>query len=253
MLLLPMLAIAQNQGEYVVFETAILTPNPAQISQFEKGMAAHNKKFHGEGPYGTRVYWISNGPQIGSYAWVMGPLPWSAMDGRPTAENGHDADWDANVMPYVMPYVMPGSGAQTYMKFNPEISRFSKDFAIKNMLIDYYDVKRGKMKDVMQLVEKIGKVYADKLPDETYGIYTKEFGSTKEGRDLAVISFFDKSGWLGQDHEMTKRYEEVYGDGSFDQFLQDWYAVTNGGESELWNFRPDLSGISGEVKVADRQ
>ncbi|KKM90568.1 hypothetical protein LCGC14_1237380 [marine sediment metagenome] len=45
----------------------------------------------------------------------------------------------------------------------------------------------------MVLVEKIGKVYVKKFPDETYGVYSNELGSAKEGRDLAVISFFDTS------------------------------------------------------------
>ncbi|MEO5788471.1 MAG: hypothetical protein ACOH2D_10030 [Gelidibacter sp.] len=247
--LLPLMAIGQNTEEYSVFETAILSPNPAQVSQFEKGLTSHNKKYHGEGLYGTRVYWISNGPNTGSYAWVMGPFPWSAIDYRPTTENGHDIDWDNNVMPYVT----AGSGGQSYWKFNSEVSRFSKDFTIKNMLVDYYDVKRGKMKDAMKLIEKINKAYAEKLPNETYGIYTNEFGSTKEGRDIAVISFFDKSSWIGQNNEMDKKYDEVYGKGSWDQFLKDWYDVTVGAESELWIFRPDLSGISGEVKAPTRQ
>ncbi|MEZ4881661.1 MAG: hypothetical protein R2775_04710 [Flavobacteriaceae bacterium] len=63
MLLLPLLSIGQESTEYGVFENAVLTPNPGQITQFEKGITAHNKKYHGDGPYGGRVYWISNGPK----------------------------------------------------------------------------------------------------------------------------------------------------------------------------------------------
>jgi len=249
MLLVPLMALAQSENEYVIFETANLTPNPTQIAQFEKGLAAHNKKFHGDGPYGARIYWISSGPNTGSYNWTMGPLPWSALDGRPGEEEGHDADWNSNVLAYVA----PGSGATSYWKHEADVSRFSKDFTIKNMLVDYYDITRGKGKEAMALVEKIGKVYAEKFPDETYGIYTNQLSSTKEGRDLVVISFFDKSAWMGEDNEFAAKYDEVHGEGGFEQFLQDWYAVTEGGESELWLFRPDLSGIDGEVTVADRQ
>lgn len=249
MLLLPLLAISQNSNEYTVFENAVLTPNPAQISQFEKGLAAHNKKYHGDGPYGARVHWISNGPNTGSYMWAMGPLPWSAIDNRPGQKDGHDADWDTNVMAYVA----PGSGGQTYWKSEAEMSHFPKDFTVNNLLVDFYDIKRFKGKDAMKLLENIKKVMVEKFPDDTYGIYTNEFPSTKEGRDLANISFFEKSAWLGEDQEFPKKYDEVHGSGSFDQFLKDWEAVTDGSESELWIFRPDLSGISGEVKVAERQ
>lgn len=239
----------QNGTEYLVFENALLEPNPSQIEQFEKGVAAHNKKYHGEGPYGVRVYWVNNGPDTGSYVWTMGPFPWSSVDNRPTQKDGHDTDWNANIAPYLA----SGSGDQSYWKFNPEVSRFPKDINLKNLLVDYYDVKRGKMADAMKLIEKVNKVYADKLPNETFGIYTNEFPSTKEGRDLVVISFFDKSAWLSQDNEIVKKFDEVHGMGSWEQFLKDWYAITDGGESELWIYRPELSGLGATVKAVERK
>lgn len=243
--LLPLLALGQSEDVTVVFESGLLTPNPTQVVQLEKGLTAHNKKYHGEGPYGTRVYWVSNGPNTGSYVWVMGGLPWGAMDNRPGKESGHDADWDNNVAPYLT----AGSGAQTYWKFNPKLSRFGKDFNIKYLLVDYYDIKRGKKKDALKLVEKIHKAYAEKLPEEIFGIYTNEFPSTEDGRDLAVISFFDKSSWLGEEGSVAKKYDEMYGAGSFEKFIADWMEVTEGGATELWVFRPDLSGKNGEVKA----
>ncbi|AVR47393.1 hypothetical protein C7S20_08900 [Christiangramia fulva] len=249
MLLAPLLMLSQDNAEYMVFENALLTPNPTQIAQFEKGIAAHNKKYHSEGPYGVRMYWISNGPNTGSYVWTMGPFPWSSLDNRPAQAAGHDTDWNLNVAAYMT----PESGKQSYWRFHNELSRFPKDFTIKNMLVDYYDIKRGKAKDAMKLIEKINKAYAEKSPNETYGIYTNEFGSSKEGRDLAVISFFDKSAWLGEDNSISKKYDDMYGAGSWDQFLKDWYDLTDGGESEVWIFHPELSGISGNVKVAERQ
>ncbi|SRX54431.1 hypothetical protein AEQU1_01441 [Aequorivita sp. CIP111184] len=249
MLLLPFLAISQNSTEYGVFETANLIPNPGQISQFEKGLMEHNKKYHGEGPYGVRVYWIMNGPNTGSYHWSMGPFPWSSLDDGPAQKEGHDADWDKNIAPYTT----ANSGTESYWRARSEISRFPKDFTINKMSVDYWDIKRGKFEDAMKLVEKVNKVYAAKSPNEIWGIYTNEFASTKEGRDLAVISFFDKSAWLGQDNSIAKKYDEMNGAGSWAQFLKDWMDLTNGGETEIWVFRPDLSGISGDVKAAPQK
>ncbi|MCG2419308.1 hypothetical protein K8089_09760 [Aequorivita sp. F47161] len=248
-LLMPLLALSQNSTEYSVFENDLLTPNPTQIGQFEKGITAHNKKYHNEGPTGVRVYWISTGPRTGSYVWVMGPLPWSSLD-SPAQKEGHAADWRANVAPYLM----PGSGFQTsFWKFNADLSFFPKDFTIKNMAVDTWDIKRGKYKEALTMVKKVHDVNVSKSLDDTYGIYTNEFPSTKEGRDLAVISFFDKSAWLGENHSIEKKYEEMYGAGSWDKFLGDWMEVTNGGDTEIWMYRPDLSGISGDVKVAERK
>ncbi len=243
MFLLPLLAISQNTSEYSVFENSLLTPNPAQVTQFEAGLAAHNKKYHGEGAYATQVYWISSGRTL-AVTYGACSTTWSAMDSRPAQKDGHDADWNKNVLPYMMP-----EGNTTYWKGNDELSRFPKNFTQKNLLVDYYDVKRGKMKDAMALVEKIGKVYTQKLPNETYGIYTNEFSSTKEGRDLAVVSFFDKMGWIGENNGMDTKFDEVHGTGGWEKFLKDWYDVTESSESELWIFRADLSGTSGKVNV----
>ena len=75
--LIPFMAMAQNpeQGnqQYAVFENAVLTPQPDKVQQFEEGIAAHNKKFHASDPYGARVYYISNGPNVAS-SWPLQSL-----------------------------------------------------------------------------------------------------------------------------------------------------------------------------------
>ena len=247
MLLMPFLAISQNGNEYLVFENAMLSPKLDKITQFESGLATHNKKYHNEGAYGTRVYWVGNGPNTGRYMWVMGPLPWSAFDSRPEKE-GHDEDWNNNVLPYMMPET-----DQIYWKYEVGLSNFPKDFTLDKLLVDMYDLKAFQGSKAMKLLEKIKKVMTDKFPDETYGIYANEMPSTKDGKDLAFISFFDKSSWMGDNWEFAAKYNEVHGAGSFDTFLKDWENVTDGKHTELWHFRPDLSGLSGEVKMVERQ
>ncbi|NJB87734.1 hypothetical protein GGR26_003520 [Lewinella marina] len=246
--LLPLLATAQTDGDYLVFETVVLTPNPAHITEFEAGLAAHNKKYHGEGTYAARTFLIANGPRSSSYAWVMGPFPWKSLDDRPAQAGGHDADWNKNVHRYLM-----DGGMGTYLKLNADVSHFPNDFMMKNLLVDFYDVKRFKSQDALELMKPIQKVMMEKFPDDTYGIYTNEFPNTTDGMDLAYISFFEKSAWLGEDPDFAMKYNEVHGEGSFEKFLKDWEAATQGAQSELWRFLPDLSGISGEILAADRQ
>ncbi len=41
---------AQNQETYM-YESIYLTPIPAKITELNAGLAAHNKKYHGEGDY----------------------------------------------------------------------------------------------------------------------------------------------------------------------------------------------------------
>ncbi len=249
MFLLPMLAIAQNDKEYRIFETANLQPKSGEVAELEAGLKAHNQKYHSAGDYGARVYWITNGPNTGNYHWSMGSLPWSAFDNPTYDEAEHAADWNKNVQAHITPW----SGNQSYFKFNEELSQFPKDFTIKNLQVTYFDVKRGEWLKAMALVKKVTDVYHSKLPNETFGIYTNELQSTKDGRDIAMISFFEKSAWMGEDHSIKSTYDEVHGKGSWEQFIKDWIEVTNGAEDEIWIFRPELSGISGDVKGAPKK
>lgn len=246
-LLVPFIMLGQTDAGYMIFENGMITPNPAKVTEFETGLAAHNKKYHAEGLHGARVYWISNGPNVGKYVWVMGPLPWSAMDERP-AQEGHDADWNTNVMPYML-----AEGDQDYWRFHPQLSNFPADFNLKNLLVFIIDIKRFKQMDFMDnVVRKVQKVYMEKMPDQPYGVYTNEMASPS-GKDFAWVDFFSSSSWLGETDIFPQQFEEVHGAGSFSQFLQEVEATTNGEREELWIFREDLSGLSGEVAAVSRQ
>ncbi len=247
LMLIPALMLSQENKEYAVFENGLITANPTKIKQFEAGIAAHNKKYHAQGIYGARMYSISNGPNVGKYIWAMGPLPWSAFDNRP-ALKGHDDDWNSNVAPYML-----ADGDQTYWKFEADLSNFPNDFKVNKLLVDMYDIKRFQNGKVKKLLKKVEKVMKSKYPETTYGMYMNELPSTKDGRDLAMVWFFEKSAWMGNDPKFAKNYEEVHGDGSFTHFLDDWLEVTNGSESEIWVYRQDLSGLGPEVNAASRK
>jgi hypothetical protein len=80
-----------------------------------------------------------------------------------------------------------------------------------------------------------------------FGIYTNEFSSTKEGRDLSMVYFFDDFSWLGIDQKIKDKYNEVNGAGSFETFLNEWRTITNGFTQELWVYNQELSGIGPQV------
>lgn len=243
LLLLPLMAMAQT-NEALVIENVMLTVNPEKIMEFEAGIAAHNKKFHSEGPYGARVYNILNGKNAGKYMLIMGPLPWSAMDGRPSNQE-HTDDNNKNISKYLTPEV-----EVNYMQMHPELSNFSKDFEINKVSVFMIDIKRFKRQDFMEkVVKKVVKVYKEKMPDQLYGIYTNEM-NTMDGLDFGWVDFFDSSSWLGQEDKFVQYFEEVHGDGSFKQFLVDVEATTDGERTEIWALRKDLSGANAKVMAA---
>ncbi|MGB5320516.1 hypothetical protein [Eudoraea sp.] len=247
LLLLPVICLSQESAEYMVMENAMITPHPQKVSEFEAGVAAHNKKYHAEGAFGSRIYWISSGKNAGKYMWVMGPLPWSAMDDRP-AQAGHDEDWNKNVIAYTL-----AEGEVTYWKFHPQFSNFPKDFDLKYLSVFMVDFKRFKYPEMIDILEKVTKVNKMKNPDEAYGVYTNEMSDSNDSKDMAFVNFFDSYGWMGQDDTFSKEFDEVHGEGSFAKFLKDVESATNGESSELWIYREDLSGLGANIPSLERQ
>lgn len=254
--LLPFLVVAQNEQsegemkaqEKMVVENILLTPHPEKIKEFEAGVTAHNKKYHSKGYYGVRMYYISSGPDSGKYIWSMGPLPWSALDKRPDDAEGHTADWNNNVAPYILP-----DTDLNYWQFHPELSNFSNEFEIKNLLVDMYDVKRFEGERTMKNMEKVMEVMTKKHPEITYGVYTNTLPSTKDGRDLAMVFFFDELAWMGEDSKFVKSYEEINGEGSFKSFMKEWGEVTDGKQSELWSYVEKLSGLGPQTQTSTQK
>lgn len=233
--------------DYLIFEINTINVSPDKAPMVEAAMGPHNKKYHASGPYGVRVYNVTGGPNSGQYKWVMGPGTWAGLDARPD-DDMHDMDWDANVARNVL----PGGGTE-YIRFDNKLSRFPVDFKVNRLFVRYVDVVRGKMDKVKELMAKVQKVYADKIPAETYGVYWNELPSTSSGRDLTIVSFFDKYAWMAADDGFDAKYEEVYGKGTIDAFWVAWRESTVGQENEIWEYNADLSGLPAEVKAADRK
>ncbi len=247
LLALPIIAISQESQEYLVLENAMLTPHPEKIMEFEKGMAAHNKKFHTSDGFGSRIYWISSGKNAGKYMWVMGPLPWSAMDNRP-AQEGHDEDWNKNVMAHAL-----AEGDVTYWRFHPQFSNFPKDFDLNYLSVFMVDFKRFKYPEMINILEQVSEVSKKMSPEDAYGVYTNEMPDSEDTRDLAFVNFFDSFGWMGRDDTFSKEFEKANGEGSFTEFLKEVEAATNGESTELWIYREDLSGLGPKVQSLSRQ
>jgi hypothetical protein len=177
----------------------------------------------------------------------MGPAPWSALDTRPS-DDAHNLDWSTNVTRY-----QEGSGNAEYIRFDPALSRFQNDFTVNKLYVRYVDVARGKMDKIKELLGKINKVYAEKLPNETYGIYFNEIASTSSGRDLTIVSFFDKYAWMAVDNGFNALYDAMNGKGSSTVLWNEWRDATVGQEDEIWEYRSDLGGLPDKVKAAERQ
>jgi hypothetical protein len=103
LVVVPALVSAQD---YVMYETMYLKPDAAKWEVLKEKLAAHNQKFHAEGPYEAYVQWVVNGPNTGQLVWVMGPCTFTHLDSRPSGDP-HDSDWMTNVVANLAGALLP--------------------------------------------------------------------------------------------------------------------------------------------------
>ncbi len=97
--LLPSLGAAQD---YTQYEVQYMTVRPEATEALNEALAEHNQEYHSGGAYHANVWYVVNGPRTGQLVWIMGPLTFAQLDGRPAA-GGHDDDWSGQVVPHLEP------------------------------------------------------------------------------------------------------------------------------------------------------
>lgn len=226
---------ASAQQSYRMFEMMYMTVKSGHEKEFEKAVALHNKKFHSQAPYKVTLAEVELGPNSGDYTWVMGPLTFTDLDGRP-ADDAHESDWSATVMTHVEKV----SGAD-YWRVDDKLSYSPLETATgERRMVTYYDIAPGKGYRFDELVKKLLKVYQDKKYKDNFTFLRNSF-NTGNGRDVMIISFFDKFSYFDADNTMVKDYEEMYGQGSWSQFMTEYNEVVVSSTDEIRHRRAELS------------
>lgn len=234
--LIPGLFMAQDDNNYVMFETMYVTPNHTADGAFQKAMAAHNKKYHSEGAMGVNVYNVISGPNTGKMQWVMGPCKFSDFDaGR---GEGHDEDWANKVMPHVKK-----TESGEYWKMNTErstVKPLGPDRPpYKILFVRYHKVKRNTGYNLKEFNEKISAVMNEMgVP---WGFFDNEFQQGGLGRHIATIRYYNSWTEFDEAGKFRETYEKLYGDNWVDFWNQvgDIYEDT---WDEIWVHNPALSG-----------
>lgn len=230
----------------IMFEMVTVTPKEGMSDALISKMKMHNDKFHAQNPYGARVYSINTGTQAGKLVWTMGPTTWTDMENRP-GEGAHDDDWK-NVTD-----LLENEMNVEYFRLEPSLSNFPKDFDIKNLWIRFTNLKSWEGYRYRAMMEKIQKVYAEKMPDQTRGVYWNTMGNSKDGRDVMTVQFFNNLSWMDEEGQFTKKFEEVYGPNSWMNFMREVEEVVEGSDIMMLTLLPEMGGLGSKVIAADRQ
>lgn len=215
------------QEKYQMVELTFMMPKIGMEKAFENAIKDHNSIYHKEGVYQGHLDYILTGKQTGWYVWLMGPCTFADLDGRPL-DDAHDKHWNDKVSPTVEKY-----GSTEYWKHNPKLSYQSKDISPKLEEIWFADIKNGDYYRFKDFVTKI-KAAFEKKGDGNMNIYENQF-SENNGRQIAIVWGFDNYTEMDIDNGgIKKEYEEIYGEGSWANAMDEWQEIIESMSRQLW-------------------
>jgi len=223
-----------QDNDYIMFENTRLVPKSDKFKAFSKAMADHNKKFHNSGPYHANVWSVTVGQHTDEMVWSMGPCTYTDLDSRPSGDD-HLNDWMNNVMPNVACVK-----ENNLWKLDKEHS-YKPETRHNKLSIRIYDLEDWQAYRFKELLDKAKKVYEEKNYDETFGVYWSQFDVNTD-EDVAIVWGFDKWASFDKDPKFKKDFEEINGEGSWQQFLEELRGTIKSARDEVWELVPELSG-----------
>lgn len=225
----------QAQTDYKQWETHRFKAKMGQRENFEKGLAAHNKKYHPADPYKTSIFSIRTGPNSGDYELSMGSMTFTQMEGRP-AGNDHDSDW-AKVLEYADPI-----GETIYWRedgdvsYTPAGSESFTTFRWRNSTL-----LPGGGKRFEEQMLKVVEVLKAKNYSASFKMYWR-WGAS-QGPHVSTELGMKNLAYFDEPNKFSKDFDEVHGDGAYDRFIDelDLCVDRNATYDEIVHYRPDLS------------
>jgi len=224
-------SFAQTSGDKptLVSETTYILPKKGMEESFEASVKAHDLKFHPDGQYKAGLRKVEYGEKAGWYSWVFGPTTYAALDTRPTKENGHDVDWAETIDPLVETY-----GTISLWNYNLDLS-YGMDI-LKNA--NHYEVwqvqlKSGQYYRFKAIAERLKKAY-ESMANNAFIILENPVHN-KSG-DVAILWSFNSYDAWSKDEGPRKTYEKLFGEGSWQQALDEWSDIVVDYTSEIRSF-----------------
>jgi hypothetical protein len=223
------------QDSYIMYETMYIKPKFDKIKEFNAALAAHNKKFHAEGPHAAAIQRVANGSRAGQLVWVMGPLTFTDLDDRPS-DQAHQDDWST-----VMPYIDEVTEVE-YWRMDPDLSYTPEGWNFTPKIhVRSWELKHGRSEEFLSIMKKIVEVFRAKKYDNSWHVYWNYF-QNGNGRDIAGVFGFNNWSFYDEDPVFIKDFEEIHGEGSWAQTYEIMTQVTAEMTEELRELVPELSG-----------
>ncbi|MEO7176210.1 MAG: hypothetical protein ABIV51_09945 [Saprospiraceae bacterium] len=225
--------IAGNSQTKNVISTQRVFPKMDKVLEFEKGLAAHAQKYH-TGDATWHVFAIQSGPDAGGYHITEGPTSWAGEDARGDLGEAHTLDWNKSVSVYLTDRMSAG-----YSVYIDSLSTIAlSDFTDKINISHIYP-KIAKGDEVVKIIRKLKKTWT------ATGVTVAVYSASSSGKGQYTLVTRYKQGLkeraAGFRKPFKEAYEEVNGEGSFEQYLKDVADNIDESWSELLFMRKDLS------------
>lgn len=208
LLLAPIIGFSQTKN---VISSFRIFPKPGKTLELEKALAAHALKYH-TGDWKWRVFEIVSGPDSNGYHVVEGPNSWTSNDSRNDISAEHTADWVKNVES-----LCDGRGEASYSVFREDLSAGKLTEFADKISISHLFPKPGEFSKVETRLKKLKKVW--EASGQNVVVYESHFSGPPQ---LSIVTRHT-NGWKekepGYRKPMKERFESVYGEGSYDEWL----------------------------------
>ncbi len=221
-----------QDNDYTMYHVINLKAKAGHQQQLMQGLKAHNEKYHQEGASSVNVWQIRSGPRSASLNWVQGPLTWAHFDEELSDE--HLADWRDNVAAHAE------VGEWEYWRLVDGMQYIPEGFQARVAQITYWDIHEDKNDNARELTKKVVEFMKESKMPSAYQMYSNQANSG-DGKDWAMIFFNGSWADRDQDSEWETKFDEMYGHGAWDDFLDEWRDVTDFKGNELHALMTDLS------------
>jgi len=225
-------AFAQTSDEKptMVTETMYILPKRGMEEKFEAAVKAHNVKYHPDGPYKAGLRKVEYGDKAGWYVWVFGPTTYAGIDSRPAKENGHADDWTKTIDPLV-----ETNGETSLWDYNPDLS-YGMDILKKSSYYEVWSVqlKPGQYYRFKAIAGNLKKTY-ESMATTAFIIFNNPLHTSKTG-DVGMLWSFNTYAEWSKDSGTKKAYEKLFGDGSWQQMLDEWLDIVVDYSAEIRSF-----------------
>lgn len=215
----------EDKKNYIQHELSYIMVKNGMEKKFEAAVRNHINKYHLAKPNQAALFQITNGTRVGWYVFNAGPTTFTDMDKRPNGAE-HDADWEKNISPLIEKY-----GDTEFWRLNADLSS-TKDVEFKMLQVTFISINRSEYYRFKAISEKLKKVAEEN--GRARWVYNKQF--LQDGTpSIAIVN--PLANWAALDADewkMRPAFEEIFGEGSFDNGRTEWYASVAAIFTEVW-------------------